>query len=200
MISERDFSKKINKNEKKKPSYLKSLFFKTFIKSLVVVILSLGSLIYIKQSDSNKKKFKNIVYNNNLSFAKIYSAYKKYLGDIVPFKNTFKDNTKIVSGDAISYSQITKDENGFLLSVSKDYIVNSIYAGIVIKTENSDKYKNIITIQDKNGLNISYGNLNEVSVKIYDYVEKGELLGNCDDKLYLIFEKDGKYLSYEEYL
>lgn len=200
MISERDFSKKINKNEKKKPSYLKSLFFKTFIKSLVVVILSLGSLIYIKQSDSNKKKFKNIVYNNNLSFAKIYSAYKKYLGDIVPFKNTFKDNTKIVSGDTISYSQITKDENGFLLSVSKDYIVNSIYAGIVIKTENSDKYKNIITIQDKNGLNISYGNLNEVSVKIYDYVEKGELLGNCDDKLYLIFEKDGKYLSYEEYL
>lgn len=200
MISERDFSKKINKNEKKKPSYLKSLFFKTFIKSLVVVILFLGSLIYIKQSDSNKEKFKNIVYNNNLSFAKIYSAYKKYLGDIVPFKNTFKDSTKIVSGDAISYSQITKDENGFLLSVSKDYIVNSIYAGIVIKTENSDKYKNIITIQDKNGLNISYGNLNEVSVKIYDYVEKGELLGNCDDKLYLIFEKDGKYLSYEEYL
>lgn len=200
MISERDFSKKVNKNEKRKPSYLKSLFFKTFIKSLVVVILFLGSLIYIKQSDSNKEKFKNIVYNNNLSFAKIYSAYKKYLGDAIPFKNIFKDNTKIVSGDAISYSQITKEENGFLLSVSKDYIVNSIYAGIVIKTENSDKYKNIITIQDKNGLNISYGNLNEVSVKIYDYVEKGELLGNCDDKLYLIFEKDGKYLSYEEYL
>lgn len=200
MISEKDFSKNINRNEKKKPSYLKSLFFKMFVKTLVVVILFLGSLIYINQSDNNKEKFKNIVYNNNLSFARIYSAYKKYLGDIVPFKNIYKDNTKLVFGDGISYSKIIKEENGFLLTVSKDYIVNSIYAGIVIKTENDDKYKNIITIQDKNGLNISYGNLNTVSVKIYDYVAKGELLGNCDDKLYLIFEKEGKYLSYEEYL
>ena len=43
-------------------------------------------------------------------------------------------------------------------------------------------------------------NLNEVEVKLYDYVEKGEILGSISDKLYINFEKDGKYLSYEKYL
>ena len=201
MISKDDFNIKLKKNNnEEKPSYIKSLLFKMFIKTLVVIILFLVSLIYIKQSEDNKNKFQKVVYNNSLSFAKIYNAYKKYLGDAIPFKNIFKDNTKVVSSDSISFFEILKEENGYLLSVSKDYIVNSIYAGIIIKIENSDKYKTIITIQDKNGLNISYGNLNTVSVKIYDYVDKGELLGSCDDKLYLIFEKDGNYLSYEEYL
>ena len=201
MITKDDFNIKLKKcNNEEKPSYIKCLLFKTFIKAVVVIILYLGSLIYIKQNEDNKVNFEKIVYNNSLSFAKIYNTYKKYLGDAIPFKNIFKDNTKVVSSESISYSEITKKENGYLLSVSKDYIVNSIYAGIIIKIENDDKYKNIITIQDKNGLNISYGNLKEVSVKIYDYVDKGELLGNCDNNLYLIFEKDGKYLSYEEYL
>ena len=47
---------------------------------------------------------------------------------------------------------------------------------------------------------ITYKNLNEVEVKLYYYVEKGEILGSISDKLYINFEKDGKYLSYEKYL
>ena len=87
-----------------------------------------------------------------------------------------------------------------MLSVASNYSIFAIKSGIVIKKGKKDNYKTMITIQDKNGLNITYGCLDDVNVELYDYVEKGEVLGICDKQLYLIFEKDNKYLSYEEYL
>lgn len=202
MITPDSFSKVngIKKEEEKSDSYLHKLIFWTMIKILVVVILFLASLIYIKQSDKNKENYKRVVYNNSLSFAKIYNVYKEYLGDVIPFKNTLNDNTKLVSNEKITYEKITKENDGYMLTVSSSYTVPSIKSGIVIKVDKKSSYKTMITIQDKNGLNITYGCLNNVNVKLYDYVEKGEILGSADKKLYLIFEKDDKYLSYEEYL
>ena len=78
-LYEKKFKNKIDEN--KKEIKLSSFLFKIFIKTLIVVVIFLGSLIYIRQSDDNKTRFKNIVYNNSLSFAKIYSIYNKYLGE-----------------------------------------------------------------------------------------------------------------------
>lgn len=201
MITKDSFSKiNTNKKEEKKSSYLSRLIFSTVIKILIITILFLASLIYIKQSNENKKKYEKLVYNNSLSFAKIYNVYKNYLGDVIPFKNSFDDNTKLVSDEKIIYDEIKKENNGYMLSVASNYSTFAIKSGIVIKKEKKDNYKTMITIQDKNGLNITYGCLDDVNVELYDYVEKGEVLGICNKQLYLIFEKDNKYLSYEEYL
>lgn len=67
-------------------------------------------MIFIRQNDKNKKIFKEKVYNNSLSFAKIYNLYSKYLGDALPFKDTIKDDTKKVSNEKITYSSIKKRE------------------------------------------------------------------------------------------
>ena len=46
-----------------------------------------------------------------------------------------------------------------------------------------------------------YGNLDNVNVNLYDYVEKGSLLGEVKDtNLYLVYQKDGKYVDYKEYI
>ena len=38
-------------------------------------------------------------------------------------------------------------------------------------------------------------------MKLYDYVEKGKLLGETkDNNLYLVYQKDGQYLDYKEYI
>ena len=51
------------------------------------------------------------------------------------------------------------------------------------------------------GIDIWYGNINQSSVKLYDYVEKGNLLGETiDDKLYLVYQKNNKFLNYSDYL
>lgn len=192
-----------NQNKKKKENKGGTLYkfvFAIVIKSLITIILFLGSMIYIKQSDINKEKFNKVIYKNSLSFAKIYDVYKKYLGDVIPFKNIFKDNTKVVSNEKITYEKIEEKDNGYILTVASEYVVTSINAGIVIEKRSDNEYVNIIKIQDKNGLNITYGYLEDLNIKLYDYVEKGEILGKCNKKLYLLFEKDEKYLSYESYL
>lgn len=194
--------KKFNnyKKDEKESKGISKFFFSLFIKCLMVIIIFLGSLIYVRKSDDNKAQFKSIVYQNSLSFARIYSVYKKYLGDVIPFKNIFKDNVKMVSNDKFSYDKVEKEKNGYVFTVSSEFLVSAIKSGIVIEIKKDDNYINIIKIQDKDGVNISYGYLGEVNVKLYDYVDKGELLGKSNKKLYLMFEKDDKYLSYEEYL
>lgn len=196
------YNKKLKKEKKDddNKNTLSKFLFTILIKSLIVVLLFLSSMIFIRQNDKNKKIFKEKVYNNSLSFAKIYNLYSKYLGDALPFKDTIKDDTKKVSNEKITYSSIKKVGDDYLLVVPSNYTLQSIKSGIVIEVKKDDKYKNIVKIQDKSGVNITYKNLNEVEVKLYDYVEKGEILGSISDKLYINFEKDGKYLSYEKYL
>lgn len=196
------YNKKLKKEKKDDDtkSTLSKFLFTILIKSLIVVLLFLSSMIFIRQNDKNKKIFKEKVYNNSLSFAKIYNLYSKYLGDALPFKDTIKDDTKKVSNEKITYSSIKKEGDDYLLVVPSNYTLQSIKSGIVIEVKKDDKYKNMVKIQDKSGVNITYKNLNEVEVKLYDYVEKGEILGSTSDKLYINFEKDGKYLSYEKYL
>lgn len=196
------YNKKLKKEKKDddNKSTLSKFLFTILIKSLIVVLLFLSSMIFIRQNDKNKKIFKEKVYNNSLSFAKIYNLYSKYLGDALPFKDTIKDDTKKVSNEKITYSSIKKVGDDYLLVVPSNYTLQSIKSGIVIEVKKDDKYKNIVKIQDKSGVNITYKNLNKVEVKLYDYVEKGEILGSTSDKLYINFEKDGKYLSYEKYL
>ena len=87
-----------------------------------------------------------------------------------------------------------------MLSISNNYTISSITSGIVIENKKDSNYINMITVQDKNGLNITYGILTDINVKLYDYIEKGEIIGVASDKLYLSFKKDNKYLSYEEVL
>lgn len=196
------YNKKLKKEKKDddNKNTLSKFLFTILIKSLIVVLLFLSSMIFIRQNDKNKKIFREKVYNNSLSFAKIYNLYSKYLGDALPFKDTIKDDTKKVSNEKITYSSIKKEGDDYLLAVPSNYTLQSIKSGIVIEVKKDDKYKNIVKIQDKSGVNITYKNLNEVGVKLYDYVEKGEILGSTSDKLYINFEKDGKYLSYEKYL
>lgn len=196
------YEKKIKKDKKENVdgNTLSRFLFRVFIKSLLVVILFLGALIYIRQGDDNKANFKKVVYNNSLSFAKIYNLYSKYLGDALPFKNSIKDDTKVVSTEKITYSDIKKENNGYMLTVSKDFTLSALKSGIVVEKKSNEKYGNLIKIQDKEGLEITYGCIDDLEVSLYDYVEKGELLGRTSGKLYLIFEKDGTYLLYEEYL
>ena len=188
------------KEEKDNKSFFSKFLFTILVKTLVVIALFLGSLIYIRKDTKNKNLFKKIVYQNSLSFARIYDVYQKYLGDVIPFKNIFKDNTKIVSSEKLSYKNIEKENDGYLLTVSSDYALSALKSGIITEIKKDDKYKNLIKIQDKNGVNITYGYVDDLNVKLYDYVKKGEVIGKVNNKLYLIFEKGGNYLSYKKYL
>ena len=62
-------------------------------------------------------------------------------------------------------------------------------------------FNNTIIIEDDNRVDYIYGNLDDINVKLYDYVKKGDLLGTVkDNSLYLMFEKDGNVIDYKKYI
>ena len=80
-------------------------------------------------------------------------------------------------------------------------MVPSIESGIVVFMGEKEGYGNTIIIEQVNGVDVYYSNINPSNIKLYDYIEKGKLLGEVkDNKLYMVFQKDGKYLDYKKYI
>ena len=78
-------------------------------------------------------------------------------------------------------------------------MVPIIESGVVVFIGEKENYGNTVIIEQVDGVETIYGNVNINTIKIYDYVEKGELLGEVNgNKLYLSFQKDGEYLDYKE--
>ena len=80
-------------------------------------------------------------------------------------------------------------------------MVPTIESGIVVFIGEKEKIGKTIIIEQVNGIDTFYSNINFNNLKLYDYVEKGELLGEVkNNELYLTFQKDGKYLDYKKYV
>ena len=194
-----DTSKYLNKingtnNKPKKFNYRKYIN-----RILFLIVLFLINLIIMKKSTTYKDFIYNKVYNNNFSFAKIKEFYNKYLGGVDSLNKVVK-NTTPVFNETLTYKSKNKYLDGVKLEVSTNYLVPIIKEGLVVFLGEKEGYGNVIIIQGVDDINIWYGNMSNTSVKLYDYVEKGSLLGEVSNNtLYLVYEKDGKFLDIEEY-
>ena len=167
-------------------------------KILISIIFLLVSIIYIKLSDNNKKFYENIFLENSISFTKVNDWYQKYFGNVIPVPNVV-DDTPVFNED-LTYKDKTDYLNGSLITVSNDYMVPVMQSGIVVFIGEKEGYNNTIIIQGIDGVDIWYGNIDNTNLNLYDYVKKGDLIGNVkDNSLYLVFMKDNNYISYEEY-
>lgn len=80
-------------------------------------------------------------------------------------------------------------------------MIPSLESGIVVYIGEKENYKQVVIVQQMNGVDVWYGNIKQANVKLYDYVEKGSLIGQVDNKtLYLVFQKEGKFVDYQSYL
>ena len=185
---------KNNANEKLK--YFKGLISRT----LIVIIFVLVSLIFTNISDDNKKLYKEYVLENSLGFTKINNLYEKILGK-VDIASPSKNNTTSVFLNTINYSNIESFKNGFNLALNPGEIINTITSGIIVYIGDKDDLGNTVIVQGNDGVDIWYSNITDTDIKVYDYIESGSILGTANsDYIYLTLNKDGKYLSYEEYL
>ena len=170
--------------------------FKCLIKLCVVTIITLTGLILIKQSVKLKKLVYKYVYSENISFVYINKLYKKYLGNNVLFDKKLIDTP--VFNEQLVYNSKEKYMEGLKLSVTEDYLVPSLDAGLVIFVGKKEDYGNVVIVEQIDGVDVWYGNLDNINVKLYDYIDKGALIGNCDNSLYLIHKKDGNAIDNED--
>lgn len=192
--------KYLSKHNNKKRKNKKNIFYKFFIKLFICIIIVLIGLIFVKSNDNLSSKISKELNSHDINLAKINNWYKNHFGDITPFQNIVKNKTKLVFNENLVYENPKQYKDGVKLSVSQNYLVPIIKSGIVVFIGNKDNYGNTVIIEQVDGVDVWYGNVDNLNVSLYDYVNKGEFLGEANKNLYMVFQKEGKYLSYKDYL
>ena len=169
-----------------------------FIKLLISIVITLIILILIKSSSNFKNDFYKQVFSNNISFTKLKNVYNRYLGNFDIFDKVVKEET--VFNEQLTYESSENYLDGVKLNIGSNYLVPINESGIVVFIGPKENYGNTVIIQRIDGIDEWYGNIENVNVKLYDYVSKGELFGDSNKSLYLVYKKDGKVLNYEKYL
>ena len=183
-------------NEEKKIKYLRSLISRT----LTVIVIFLILAIISKGNRTYKDLIVNNLYEKNISFTKVKNLYNKYLGGIIPLEKVTPEVTPVFN-EKLEYTNESIYYDGVKLEVIDNYLVPIIEEGMVIYIGEKENYGNVIIIEGINGIEIWYGNIESATVKLYDYVEKGNYLGATKNNyLYLAYSKDGKFLDYKEHL
>ena len=190
-----DDYKFVNKYVKKE----KKGFIKRLNKFLLLIVIFLVALIAIKYDKNGKGVIYNFLNEKNINFAFFNNWYKEHLSDILPFDNNFS-NSQEVFNEEIEYDALNKYMDGVSLNVGENYLVPIIESGVVVFSGEKDNYGNTVIIQQADGILLWYGNLSNVNVNIYDYVNKGEFLGEANNELYLVYQGENGFLDYKQYL
>lgn len=191
--------KRIQKNQAT-PNKMKKYMMRLFNQVLLTVILFLGTLIAMKCNTQWKSVVYQNVYQTNLNFTKANEWYQKYFGSIFPLRGVTGSEQPVFQ-EKLTYQEANLYKDGAVLSVSKNYMVPFLESGIVVFMGEKEGYGFTVIVQQVNGIDVWYGNVESKEIKMYDYVEKGSLLGETkNDKLYLAFQKEGKFVNYQEYI
>ena len=190
----------MNKKRYRKKLVLKDSIVKFISRTLISIIIILMGLISVKTNPNLKGNIEKNVYNENIKFAKIRELYNKYFGNIIPVEKVFAEEKQVFT-ETLNYNKANTYKDGVVLKVTNKYMVPALDSGVVVFIGEKDEYGKTIIIDQVDGTEVFYGNINNLDLKLYDYVEKGSLIGEVvDDKLYLVFSKDGKYVDYKKYI
>ena len=147
-----------------------------------------------------KQSFYDNFLSYNFDFAFINDLYKEHFGGVLPFSNLFSSTATVFNENSLVYSEASSYLDGVSLSVGEDYLVPLIDSGLVVFVGDKDGYGKTVIVQQSNGIDVWYSNLNSIDISLYEYVSKGSFIGNCSDNLYLVFKKDGNVLDYKKYI
>lgn len=190
----------MNRKIVKKRLVLKKNIRQFLIRCMLTVIIVLITLIAIKTNNDIKKIITKNVYETNFKFGKAKELYQKHFGNILPIEKVVKEE-KPVFNEKLTYKKENSYKDGVALTVDNNYMIPTLESGVIVFIGEKEEYGKTIIIEQINGIEVFYANIEPINLKLYDYIEKGSLLGEAkNNKLYLVFSKDGKYLNYKDYI
>ena len=169
-------SKKKNSNKKHTNNFIKALLSKLF----TIVIFSMLVVAISNYSDNFRSFLINDVFNKTMDFSKI----NKLVNNVT---NVFKSEE--VAPVMKENESCEKYLNGIKCINTGNVIVKD--GGIVTFIGEKEGYNNTVIIQQSDGYYAWYGNIKE-SVKLYDYLESGSILGVSENEYYYVLLKDDK--------
>ena len=184
----------------KKKLILRKQLKQIISKIMITTIIFLIGMILIKQNPSSKVLIKKKIYEENIKFVKFRELYKKYFGNALSINNIVYENTPVFK-EQLEYTSISTYKDGAELTVQENYMVPSLENGIVVYIGEKEGYGTTVIIEQENGIDVFYSNITTDEINLYDYIKKGEYIGQTKTKkLYLIFQKNGDVLNYKDYI
>lgn len=154
------------------------------VKFMVVIVVALVSLSYVKLNPNSS--IKEMVLNDAN-----YKAVTSWISDTL---FSFLPDEDVSVSSAVTYQNISGD---YFKNNSNEVL--SITDGRVIETGIDDGSGSYVTVLGKDEVEITYGNIDNVMVALYDEVAQGMILGSYQEQLILKFEYLGEEITYEEY-
>ena len=189
-----------NKKTVKKKLVLKKGIRSFINRLLIVTIIFLSCLILIKSNNSFKNNLIKYFYEDSFKFTKLKAIYEKYFGKILSIDKV-APKEEAVFNEKLEYSKANVYNDGAVLTVSDNYMVPTLESGIVVFIGEKEGYGSTVIIEQVDGIDVWYSNIKANNIKMYDYIEKGSLIGEVKGKkLYMIFQKDGAFLDYKKYI
>ena len=175
---------------------LKKCIRKKLYKCLFTIIVFLLGMIITKVNTSLKPILKKALYEDSISFMKNKNLYNKYFGKLI---DTEKKEKEVIA-EKMAYKNEEKTSTGVKLTVNDNYLVPCIEDGIVVFVGEKDGFQTVI-IEQTDGIKTTYSNIKQNNYKLYDFLEKGEIIGEViNNVLYLSQEKEGEYIDYKKYI
>lgn len=155
------------------------------IRLMVLLLVGLSIVTYTKVfPETNIKEY--ILSDQN------YKVFTNWVAST--FLNFLPKDDIAVSG-GVEYTHL---EDKYYSNNTNEVI--NFREGKVIYTGTKDVLGKYVVVLFENDVQVTYSNIQDVFVKLYDTVEQGMVLGTYNEKVALEFEHLGKKISYETFL
>lgn len=178
------------KNNKNNKDHKENNFIKNIFSKLLTIIVFTLLIVIIS---NNSPKFKSFIKDKVLDSTFDFSKVNKLISNITDIFNT---KTDTMNASKI-YRESEKYKDGIKYILNEEENVYLSDSGIITFIGEKEGYNNTIIVQQSNGYYAWYGNINP-KVKLYDYVEKGSLIGSASNEYYYVLLKDDKIVDINE--
>lgn len=176
------------------------MFVKFMYQCMYSILLFFIVSVIVTQSTELESVVYTQVYKTNYDFASTNNSIKDMFGSIF-IMDGLEEKIIPVGDFNVSGNQFEENNGGIYMNVSKNDIIQSYQTGIVVFIGEDKRFGEVVIIQQGNGVDMIYGNVDNIEVSLYDYVEKGQTIGLASsNKLLVAYEKNGEILDYNEYL
>lgn len=190
LVNEIDEIKKrirIRKNQKKRlTDHHFNKLYNGMIKTMVVLLVAVTIGTYVKVSPNGTLINDYILNDQN---------FKQSISWIqTQFHTLFdKDNSAFVS-KKVDYTHL---KDNYYTNQTNEVL--NFAKGRVIYVGEQDMLGQYVTVLLENNIEVTFGNMNDVFVNLYDQVNASTILGTYQDKLLIVFTQGEKELDYETF-
>ena len=190
LVNEIDEIKKrirIRKNQKRQlTDYHFKRLYNGMIKTMVVLLVAVTIGAYVKVSP-NGTLIKDYIFNDQ--------NFKQSINWIQTQFHTLlnKDDSVLVS-KKVSYTHL---KDNYYTNQSNEVL--NFEKGRVIYVGEQNMLGHYVTVLLENNVEVTFGNMNDIFVNLYDQVDAATILGTYQDKVLIVFTQGEKELDYETF-